>query len=513
MIGHYQLVERIAEGGTGEVFRAYNTKDGSWCAVKRLLPDLAKKTALRKRFEREGQTMMHLEHPNIAKVYDVGTDEENAFLVMDYAEAGSVADWLERNHQAMPPKMAVKLTLEVCRGIQYAHEQGVIHRDIKPQNLLLGRDGVCRISDFGIAMVAASHTRMTLTGTVMGTLGYVAPEQYESAKHTDARADVYSIVATLYTLVHGEAANHLFMADDSDYAGIPKELAAIIRKGAQYQRDMRHQTVQELANELNALLHKLPSDPPSTPPLVPATLESYSQSAPLQPVKAEESPKPVVRRRSPSPLARRVTSDDAVPVDNRTPSSIIPRNSLTSESTINRRLRRPKLRNRDEIERQVRLTWVARFAAVMVLVVLFTSFMIAGAGKFTVEAAERREAEAEAGFVEKLNEQAQLWESRSENPHLTRGKEIRAVFEQLANETDPTSRGALVGRLSTIFQQEIRDLDQRGEAAAGIKLQIEQDDEWLKKWRGVYETAVEERIAAESSPLGWIGSSFFFFID
>src|SRR5262249_44914619 len=153
----------------------------------------------------------------------------------------------------MPPRMAVLLTLEVCEGIQYAHEEGVIHRDIKPQNLLLDRNGTCKVSDFGIAMVAATH-RMTLTGTVMGTLGYVAPEQYESAKHTDVRADVYSIAATLYTLVHGEAANHLFMADESDYQGIPKELAAVIRKGAQYQRDSRHQTVAELAQDLQAIL-------------------------------------------------------------------------------------------------------------------------------------------------------------------------------------------------------------------------------------------------------------------
>ncbi len=276
--GRYVLVRHVAEGGTAHVYLGYDTWTETWRAIKTLLPDYASRPALRHRFEREAATMKTLSHDNIIAVYDAGIEGDTVFMVMEYAEAGSVIDWIER-HGPMPPRMATNVVLELCAGIDAAHRQGVIHRDIKPQNLLVDRSGTCKVTDFGIAQVL-EDTRMTMTGTVMGTMGYMAPEQNESAKHADERADVYSIAATFYTLVKGEAATHLFMAEEQDFDGIPESLASIVRTGSQYRRESRFQTVREMMGELEGALRMLAPDPLDTPPLVPYDLPSVEEMTP-----------------------------------------------------------------------------------------------------------------------------------------------------------------------------------------------------------------------------------------
>ncbi|MBX2800901.1 MAG: serine/threonine protein kinase [Myxococcales bacterium] len=265
--GRYVLVRKVAEGGTAIVHLGYDTWTETWRAVKTLQPEFAERPALRHRFEREAATMKSLSDEHIIAVYDAGVDEEVAYMVMEFAEAGSVIDWVERNGP-MPPRMATQVIFQLCKGIATAHEQGIIHRDIKPQNLLVDRHGVCKVTDFGIAQIVDLETRMTMTGTVMGTIGYMAPEQHESAKHADERADVYSIAATFYTLIKGEAATHLFMAEPTDFEGIPEPLANIIRKGAEYRREARYGTVEQMIEELDQALTMIPPDPLDVPPLV-----------------------------------------------------------------------------------------------------------------------------------------------------------------------------------------------------------------------------------------------------
>ncbi|MEZ4237525.1 MAG: serine/threonine-protein kinase [Myxococcota bacterium] len=338
--GRYELVARIAEGGNAVVHRAWDRETREWRAVKMLLPEYAKRQTLLSRFQREGQTMMRLlEHPNICRVYDAGVDADRAWLVMEYAEGGSVISWVERNGP-MPPHMATEVAIQLCAGIAYAHQEGVIHRDVKPQNLLVDRDGRCKVTDFGIAQLI-QQTRVTMTGTVMGTIGYIAPEQHESAKHADQRADVYSIAASVYTLVHGEAATHLFMAEDRDFDGIPEPLAAVIRKGAQYRRESRYQTVAEMQAAFESLLDVLEPDPPGTPPIVPQGIELPDLT---------HSPAPI-EEQSLEPAAEILRT----PLVDRTPSSIIPRDSLTGSD---RAVRRARVRNRDELERGRRVRMV-----------------------------------------------------------------------------------------------------------------------------------------------------------
>jgi serine/threonine-protein kinase len=267
--GRYLLVSPLGEGGMATVYRGYDQRLQVWRAVKILAPQYASKPKLRSRFEAEAQTMALLEHRNIVRVYDVGHDGPYAYIVMELVEGGSLVEWLERNG-AMPPRMAVDVILQLCDGIEAAHTKGVVHRDIKPHNVLITPKGVCRVTDFGIARVEdKTHDGMTKTGAVMGTWGYMAPEQRTDSKHVDERADVYAIACTLYTLLTDKSPMDLFAADpnDPDMRSMPTGMAELILKAAEYKREDRFQSVSEFTEALMELRLSLPANPPDTPPL------------------------------------------------------------------------------------------------------------------------------------------------------------------------------------------------------------------------------------------------------
>ena len=267
--GRYLLVTPLGEGGMAMVYRAFDQRLQVWRAVKILSAQYAKKPKLKARFESEAQTMALLEHPNICRVYDVGHDGISAYIVMELIESGSLVDWLEANGP-MPPRMACEVLLQVCAGIQSAHDKGVIHRDIKPHNVMVTSDGSCRVTDFGIAQVSNKfEDGMTKTGAVMGTWGYMAPEQRTDAKHVDGRADVYALACTLYTLLTDKSPMDLFAADanDPDMAGIDRELVDVILRAAEYRREDRIQSVKDLAEQIRTIIPKLPPTPEGTAPL------------------------------------------------------------------------------------------------------------------------------------------------------------------------------------------------------------------------------------------------------
>jgi len=285
--GRYLLVEQLGEGGMATVYRAFDQRLQVWRAVKILLPDYAGKKKIRKRFEAEAQTMALLEHPNIVRVYDVGSEGNCAYIVMELLLGGCLVDWLEA-HGPMPPRMAVQATIETCEGLAAAHAKGVIHRDIKPHNVMVTQSGLCRVTDFGIARVGDSETSMTKTGSVMGTWGYMAPEQRTNAKGVDVRADVYAVGATLYSLLADRMPMDLFAAerDSSILEGIHESLVPIIVKASEYNREDRHDTVLQLRDELLAVLPGLPEIPEGTPPLA---VFSAGNPAPPDPTQYEVS--------------------------------------------------------------------------------------------------------------------------------------------------------------------------------------------------------------------------------
>jgi serine/threonine-protein kinase len=209
------------------VYLAHDEELDRPVALKILADNLAGDATFRDRFEREARLAARLSHPNVVRVFDVGESEGRPFIVMEYVEGDTVADELAR-HGALPPARAVDLALQICSGLEAAHASGLVHRDVKPRNLLLRPDGVLKIADFGIAR-AAESTRLTEIGTILGTAAYLAPEQAEGLEATPA-ADLYSVGAVLYELLTGRvpyAATSLVELLAKQQAGPPAPIGGV----------------------------------------------------------------------------------------------------------------------------------------------------------------------------------------------------------------------------------------------------------------------------------------------
>jgi serine/threonine protein kinase len=268
--GRYRLREVLGEGGMARVYLGWDSRLGVERAIKVLAPQLSSRQDLRVRFEIEARTMARLSHPHVVAVQDVVDDGETVFMVMELVRGGSLWEWVEA-HGAMPPSLAVGALRPVVEAIGAAHAQGVVHRDIKPQNILLTAEGQPKITDFGIAQ-ATDHLRdlaRTRTGAVMGTWGFMSPEQRTSARRVDGRTDIYALGATLWSLVTGQTPIDLFAAemDATMLEGLPLGLAEVIRTATRYNPDQRYANADALHAALSALMPQLPSVPPGTPRL------------------------------------------------------------------------------------------------------------------------------------------------------------------------------------------------------------------------------------------------------
>ncbi|GAA2488466.1 Stk1 family PASTA domain-containing Ser/Thr kinase [Terrabacter carboxydivorans] len=196
----YSLGERIAVGGMGEVYLATDDRLGRQVAVKVLSPAFADSPDFIERFRREALTAARLSHPNIAQVYDYGVDGASHFIVMEYAEGSDLAH-LIREHGRLTPSDAVRVAEQVCAALAVAHRAGVVHRDVKPGNVIVRSDGMVKVTDFGIAR-ALGQASITDTGTVMGTAAYVAPEQARGEATTPS-SDLYSLGILLFQMLTG----------------------------------------------------------------------------------------------------------------------------------------------------------------------------------------------------------------------------------------------------------------------------------------------------------------------
>ncbi|MEQ1504688.1 MAG: protein kinase [Myxococcota bacterium] len=264
--GRYVLLARIGRGGMAGVYAAWDTAIEEWRAVKILLPKHARDGGLRMRFEREGLTMKSLQHPNLVRVFEVGRGEKLPFLVMELINAGSLYRWT-KTYGAMPARMAIEATVQLCAGVGAVHAAGVVHRDIKPRNVLINWDGVLKLTDFGIAQLGDSQE--TRTGLAMGTLGFMSPEQLHDAKSVDLRADIYAIGATLWSQITARKARDLFRLEDTPTLmdGVPDPIRPVLRRCLAYERDDRFPNAAELGDALSEILPSLPEDPPDAPPL------------------------------------------------------------------------------------------------------------------------------------------------------------------------------------------------------------------------------------------------------
>jgi len=198
----YRLERRLGVGGMSTVQLAFDTRLERYVAVKLLAEHLAQDASFVSRFRREALAAARLVHPNVVQVFDFGSDEASGrqYIVMEYVDGQSCAEILrERGH--LPPDEAVDILAQSCRGLDYAHRNGVVHRDVKPGNLLLSRDGMIKLADFGIAK-AAEQSDITKVGSVLGTAAYLSPEQARGEPAGPA-SDLYALGVVAYQLMAG----------------------------------------------------------------------------------------------------------------------------------------------------------------------------------------------------------------------------------------------------------------------------------------------------------------------
>lgn len=280
LAGRYVLEELIATGGMAEVWRARDDVLARMVAVKILRPELAGDPALSERFQREAVAAARLTHPHIISVFDTGNDDGTRYIVMEHFAGRSLRDILEER-RPLPPDQAVAIVLPVLEALGHAHGHGLIHRDVKPGNILVGKDGRVKVTDFGIAKAAYAHGDLTTTGAMLGTVRYISPEQVEGAD-IDARSDLYSVGVVLYEMLTGRPP----FAAQTDVAtamarlnsdplpprairpGIPRRLESVVARAMARRPAERFSS----AEAMRAALERQagPVDPSATRPL-PAT--------------------------------------------------------------------------------------------------------------------------------------------------------------------------------------------------------------------------------------------------
>src|SRR5437870_8747932 len=202
-VGNYDLVERIAEGGMGTVYKGKHRLTGQIVAIKIVSPHMTGNQVLLKRFEQEYMAAKQLNHPNIVKALEFGDAGSTPYLVMEFVDGQSLGKKIEREGK-MAERDAVKLIAQVAQGLHRAHKERLIHRDVKPDNILVSRDGTAKVVDLGLVKEVETDLNLTRTGRGLGTPHFMAPEQFKDAKNADVRSDIYSLGATLYMMVTGE---------------------------------------------------------------------------------------------------------------------------------------------------------------------------------------------------------------------------------------------------------------------------------------------------------------------
>ena len=201
-IGNYDLVEKIAEGGMGTVYRGRNHLTGEIVAVKVVPQHLLSNPVVLRRFEQEYLVARSIDHPNIVKALDFGREGDTRYLVMEYIEGESLGQKIERDGR-MTEDEAIRVITLVNLGLQKAHQQGLVHRDVKPDNILLTPAGEVKLTDLGLVKEIEADLNLTRTGRGLGTPHFMSPEQFRNAKKADVRCDLYSLGATLYMMVTG----------------------------------------------------------------------------------------------------------------------------------------------------------------------------------------------------------------------------------------------------------------------------------------------------------------------
>ena len=290
--GDYQILQELGAGGMGKVYRARDLTLERVVALKTLAPSLSKDQAFVQRFLKEARAVARLNHPNIVQIYDFGCIDGIYYLAMEFVEGRSLGYRLRTGRFSEAD--ALHLIRQVCRALSVAHAEGIVHRDIKPDNLMLTSRGDLKLEDLGIAKRVDEDQSITQTGQSIGTPHYISPEQIRGQKDIDARADIYSLGATLYHLVTGHTpykgssgalvmSMHLVepLPDPRQYEpGLSEGLCRVIRKMMAKDRKERYPDIAVLEVDL----HRLQAG--QTPKPVEPTVSAVRSAAPTVNVSA-----------------------------------------------------------------------------------------------------------------------------------------------------------------------------------------------------------------------------------
>ncbi len=266
---HLAISALIGEGAMAAVYKAEDKRLKAERAVKVLAPHLVGSEQIRTRFTQEAQTMAGLNHPNVVSVLDVDLEASPPFIVMEYISGGSLRGRIDHGGP-LPPRQACQAVIDVLSALEAAHGAGILHRDIKPENLLITAQGTVKVSDFGIAHVEDAGHSFTKTGAVLGTVGFMSPEQQRSAKGLTPQADLYAVGATLYASISGDkpVGLHVRQALDAALTKVPEPLHAWLTQACTLEPSDRFESAKAMREALETAREALPVDPEDAKPLV-----------------------------------------------------------------------------------------------------------------------------------------------------------------------------------------------------------------------------------------------------
>ena len=199
-ISHYKILEKLGEGGMGEVFLAEDTKLDRKVALKFLPEEYTKDQQAKERFEREAKAAAALNHPNIVTIYDINEHEDQTYIAMEYVDGQTLKEQI--TNRKLPITEIMDIFTQICQGLSKAHETGIIHRDIKPQNIIIDKESRVKILDFGLAKLKGV-SQLTRESSTLGTVAYMSPEQAMGIE-VDHRTDIWSLGVVLYEMLSGE---------------------------------------------------------------------------------------------------------------------------------------------------------------------------------------------------------------------------------------------------------------------------------------------------------------------
>src|SRR6202453_3218408 len=329
----YELGDILGFGGMSEVHLARDVRLHRDVAVKVLRADLARDPSFYLRFRREAQNAAALNHPSIVAVYDTGEAETPSgplpYIVMEYVDGVTLRD-IVHNDGPMPPRRAIETIADACQALNFSHQHGIIHRDVKPANIMISHTGAVKVMDFGIARALADSNNVTQTAAVIGTAQYLSPEQARGEK-VDARSDVYSLGCVLYEMLTGEppfvgdspvAVAYQHVREDPvppslRYEGISADLDAVVLKALAKNPENRYQTAAEMRSDL-IRVHN--GEPPEAPKILTEAERSSLMAPPHSSDRgALTNPLPrqqldFTRQRSPGSISRWVIAVAALAV-------------------------------------------------------------------------------------------------------------------------------------------------------------------------------------------------------